>query len=111
MLPPSRTGKQGRTVLLAQQCWEIPPLSSRHTVCVGFTGSGIEELQASPVQVSSHTDSPQSSGIGGIPLSSAVFGHGIGPNSVALVPVVIGLQSIESVEPGGQLGGQSSDRS
>src|SRR2546429_8174251 len=49
---PGRVGKHGTEASLLQQPWLSPPLTSTHTMWLGFAGSSIMLTQASPVQLS-----------------------------------------------------------
>src|SRR6266480_2395962 len=49
---PGRVWKHGTVVSLLQQLWLSPPLTSTHTMWLGFDGSSIILTQEMPVQLS-----------------------------------------------------------
>src|SRR5438034_627035 len=90
--PPVRVWKQGIVVSLLQQPWLSPPLTSTHTMLLGFDGSGAMLLQASPVQLPAPQPADeQPSSATGTPFATFSV-QGLDPPAPGVwsVPVVIG---------------------
>src|SRR5438874_6993473 len=106
---PGRVWKQGTVVSLLQQPWLSPPLTSTHTMWLGFDGSSIMLTQEMPVQLSvPQPADEQPSSETGTPFCGRPSVQGFDPPvpGVWSVPVVIGSGMVR-VASGLPIGRQS----
>src|SRR5437016_9096243 len=105
---PGRVWKHGTVVSLLQQLWLSPPLTSTHTMWLGFDGSSIMLTQEMPVQLSTPqpADEQPSSATGTPWARFSVQGLDPPVPGVWSVPVVIGSGMVR-VASGLPIGRQS----
>src|SRR5438128_558578 len=94
---PGRVWKHGTVVSLLQQLWLSPPLTSTHTMWLGFDGSSIMLTQEIPVQLSvpQPADEQPSSAIGTPWAKFSVQGLDPPVPGVWSVPEVIGSAMVK----------------
>src|SRR5438094_3401169 len=105
---PGRVWKHGTVVSLLQQLWLSPPLTSTHTMWLGFDGSSIMLTQEMPVQLSTPqpADEQPSSATGTPCAKFSVQGLDPPVPGVWSVPLVIGSGMVR-VATGLPIGRQS----